>query len=147
MQLSDHQELPRFGQNLNRKMTLRHGKTLWQPLFVGSYLTGPSLTSREICDTPKKTLQAFQGYQDHQKLTPGATSTVRGKIYKSKEIVLEIRHVFSSRGITFTCRVFSTRCESIHKFGTLRKRTRSATTCNSWISKISPGQAEISVGK
>ena len=96
MQLSDCQELPRFGWNLDRKMTLCHGKTLQQPLFAGSYLIGPSLTSCEIYDIPKKTSQAFQGYQDYRKLTPGATSIVCGKIDESKEIVFEIWHVFSS---------------------------------------------------
>jgi hypothetical protein len=68
-------------------MTLRHGKTLGQPLFARSYLTGPSSTSREICDTPKKTLQGFQGHEGHLKPTLEATSTVRGKIDESKEIV------------------------------------------------------------
>ena len=128
-------------------MTLRHGKTLWQPLFTRLYLIDPRLISHEICDTLKKTSQAFQGYQDHQKPTPGAAPTVRGKIDESKEIVLEIRHIFSSRGITFARRVFLACYELIHKFGTLRKRTRSATTCNSQISKIFPGQAGISIGK
>ena len=147
MQLSDFQDLPRSSRNLSWKTTLRHGKTLQQPLFVGSYLTGPCPTSREICDTAKKTLQAFQGHGDHRKLTPGATSTVRGKIDESKEIVQGIQHIFSSRGITFAHKVFLAHCEFICKFGTLRKKTRSATTCNSRISKIFPGRARISVGK
>jgi hypothetical protein len=62
---------------------------------------GPCSTSRKICDTPKKTLQAFQGHEDHPKPTLEATSTARGKIDKSMEIVQEIQHVFSFRGITF----------------------------------------------
>jgi hypothetical protein len=128
-------------------MTIRHGKTLQQPLFVGSYLTGPSLNSREICDSLKKTSHAFQGYQDNWKPTMRATWIVRGKIDESNEIVLEIQHVFSSRGITFARRVFLTRYELIHKFRTLRKKKRSTTTCNSRISNIFPGRAGISVGK
>ena len=71
-------------------MTLRQGKMLRRPLFAWVYLTGPSLTSREICDILKKTLQAFQGHQYHQRPTPRTTSTVRGKIDKSKKNVLEI---------------------------------------------------------
>ena len=147
VQLSDFKDLPRSSRNLSQKITLHHGKTIWQPLFAGSYLTGPSSTSREICDTPKKTSLAFQGHEDHQKLTLGATSSVRQKIDDRLEILLEVQHVFSSRGITFVCRVFLARCELIRKFGTLRKKTHSASTCNSWISKIFPGQAGISVGK
>jgi hypothetical protein len=99
-------------------MTLRHGKTLWQLLFARSYLTGPSSTSREICDTPKKTLQGFHGHESHQKPTMGATSTVRKKIDESKEIVLEIQHIFSTRGITFARRVFLTHSKLILKFRT-----------------------------
>ena len=129
------------------KDLLRHRKTLRQPLFVGSYLTGPSSTSREICDTPKKSSEAFQGHEDHRKLTLWATSTIIVKIDESKEIVLEIQHVFSSRGITFACRVFLIRCELIRKFGTLRKYTRSATPCKSRISTIFPGRAGISIKK
>ena len=128
-------------------MTLRHGKTHRQPLLAGSYLKGPCPTSREICDTPMKTLQAFQGHGDHRKPTLGATSTVRGKIDESKEIVQEIKHIFSSRGITFAHTVFLAHCEFICNFGTLRKKTCSATTCNSRISKIFPGRAVISVRK
>ena len=63
------------------------------------------------------------------------------------QIVQEIQHVFSSRGITFALIAFLAHRELICKFITLRKRTRSATMCNSWISKIFPGQARISVGK
>ena len=74
-------------------------------------------------------------------------STVRGKINESKEIVLKIQHVFSSRGITFPRRFFSACYKLIHKFRTLRKRTCSATMCNSRISKIFPSQAEILVRK
>ena len=128
-------------------MTLRHGKTLRQPLFARSYLTDPCPTSSEICDTLKKTSQAFQGQGDHRKPTLGATSTVRGKIDKSKEIVLDIQCVVSSRGITFPRRVFLARYELIHKFKTLGKKTRSATTCNSQISTIFPDRAVILVGK
>uniref|UniRef100_A0A2N9I3C7 Uncharacterized protein n=1 Tax=Fagus sylvatica TaxID=28930 RepID=A0A2N9I3C7_FAGSY len=72
-------------------MTLRHRKTLRQPLFVGSYLTGPCPTSREICDTPKKTSQALQGHGDHRKPTLGATSTVRGKIDEKRRHV-QLQH-------------------------------------------------------
>ena len=96
MQLSDFQDLPWSSQNLSRKMTLHHGKTLRQLLFAGSYLTGPSSTNCEICDTLKKTSHAFQGHQDNRKPTLEAMSTVREKIDESNEIVLEIRHVFSS---------------------------------------------------
>ena len=63
------------------------------------------------------------------------------------QIVQEIQHVFSSRGITFTRIVFLAHYELIFKFTTLRKRTCSATTCNSLISKIFPGRARILVGK
>ena len=75
-------------------MTLRQAKTLQWPLFAGVYFTGPSSTSREICNTPKKTSRTFQGHQDHQKLTRGATSTVHGKIDESKKNVLEIQSTF-----------------------------------------------------
>jgi hypothetical protein len=131
VQLSDFKDLPRLSRNLSRKMTLHHGKTHQQPLFAGSYLTGPSSTSREICDTIKKNSQAFQGHEDNRKPTLRATSTIHGKINESKEIVLEIQHIFSSWGITFLHRVFLTCCELIRKFETLRKKTHSATTCNS----------------
>ena len=94
MQLLDFQDLPRSSRNLSRKMTLRHGKTLRQPLFVGSYLTSPSLTSHEIYDTLKKTSHAFQRHQDHEKPTSGTTSTMREKINESKKSVLEIWHIF-----------------------------------------------------
>jgi hypothetical protein len=143
VKLSDFKDLPRSRRNLSRKMTLCHGKTLRQPLFARSHLTGPCSTSREIYDTPKKTSQAFQGHEDHRKPRLRATSTVRGKIDESKEILLEIQHVLSSRGITFACRVFLARCKLIHKFETLRKKTRSATTWNSQISKIFPGRVVI----
>ena len=69
MQLTNFKDLPRSSQNLSRKMTLQHGKTIRQPLFTGSYLTSPSSTSLEICETPKKTSQAFHGHQDHRKPT------------------------------------------------------------------------------
>ena len=147
VKLSDFKDLPRLSWNLSRKMILRHRKTLWQPPHAGWYLTGPCLTFREICDTLKKTSQAFQGHEDYWKPRLRATSNVCRKIDESKEILLEIQHVLSSRGITFTCRVFLTSCELIHKFEILRNKTRSITTSNSWISKIFPGRAEISVGK
>ena len=98
MQLSDFQDLPRSSRNLSRKMILCQGKTLRRPLFAGVYLTGPSSNSREICDTSKKTSQAFQGHQDHQKPTSGSTSTVRRKINENKESVLEIRRIFPPGG-------------------------------------------------
>jgi hypothetical protein len=99
-------------------MTLYHGQTLQQPLFARSYLTGPSSTSHEICDTPKKTLQGFHGHEGHRKPTLGATSTVRKKIDESKEIVLEIQNIYSTRGITFARRVFLTHSKLILKFRT-----------------------------
>uniref|UniRef100_A0A2N9I3D0 Uncharacterized protein n=1 Tax=Fagus sylvatica TaxID=28930 RepID=A0A2N9I3D0_FAGSY len=83
VQLSDFKGLPWSSWNLNRKMTLRHGKTLWQPLHAWSYLTGPCSTSRKICDTPKKTSQAFQGHEDHRQQRLRATSIVRRKIDES----------------------------------------------------------------
>jgi hypothetical protein len=49
-----------------------------------------------VSDAQKKTSQAFQGHEDHHKPTLGATSTVRGKIDESKEILLEIQHVLPS---------------------------------------------------
>jgi hypothetical protein len=113
VQLSDIQDLSRSSQNPRWKMTLRHGKTLRQPLFAGSYLTGPSSTSREICDTPKKTSQAFQGHEDHRKPTLGATLAVRRKIDESTKIELEIQHLFSSQGIKFPRKVFLANCELI----------------------------------
>jgi hypothetical protein len=139
MQLSNFKDLPRSSRNLSRKMTLRHGKTHQQSLFTGSYLTGPSSTSREICDTSKKTSQAFQGHENQRKSTLRAMSTICGKINESKEIMLEIQHVFSFRGITFARRVFLAYCDLIRKFRTLRENTRSPTMCNSRISKIFPG--------
>ena len=147
VQLSDFQDLPRSSRNLSWKTTHCHEKTHRQPLFTGSYLTGPCPTSREICDTLKKISQVSQGHRDHRKPTLGATSNVRGKIDESKEIVQEIQQMFSSQGITFAHTVFLAHCEFICKFGTLRKKTRSATTCNSRISKIFPGRAGILVGK
>jgi hypothetical protein len=63
------------------------------------------------------------------------------------QIVQEIQHVFSSQEITFAKIVLLAHYELICKFITLRKRTRSATMCNSRISKIFPGRARISVGK
>ena len=69
VQLMDFKDLPQSSQNPSRKMILQHGKTLRQPLFTGSYLTSPSSTSLEICETPKKTSQAFHGHQDHRKPT------------------------------------------------------------------------------
>ena len=69
VQLMDFKDVPRSCQNLSRKMNLQHGKTLRQPLFTGSNLTSPSSTSLEICETPKKTSQAFHGHQDHRKPT------------------------------------------------------------------------------
>ena len=123
VQLLDFQDFPWFYWNLSQKMTLRHRKTHRQPLFSGSYPISPCPTSREICDTPKKTSQALQG--DHWKPILGATSsTVCRKIDESKEIVLEIQHGFSTRGITFAGRVFLACCELICKFETLRKKTR-----------------------
>uniref|UniRef100_A0A2N9EVX4 Uncharacterized protein n=1 Tax=Fagus sylvatica TaxID=28930 RepID=A0A2N9EVX4_FAGSY len=129
VQLSNCQDLPRFGRILDWKIALRHGKTLqqplfagsylsnhsstsckfetlrnkhgktlWQPLFAGPYLPNPSSTSRKFETLRKKVSQAFQGHQDHRKPTSGATSTVRGKIDESKEIMLEIRNVFPQRG-------------------------------------------------
>jgi hypothetical protein len=61
--------------------------------------------------------------------------------------MLEIRHVFPLGRVAFTRRVFPTHCKLIRKSRTLRKRTRSATTCNSRITKIFPGLAGISIGK
>ena len=84
--------------NLDRKMTSRHGKTPQQPLFVGLYLPDPCLTSCKFETLRKKVLQAFQGHQDHRKPTSGATSAVCGKTDKSKEIMLEIWHVFPRGG-------------------------------------------------
>jgi hypothetical protein len=98
MQLSDCQELPRFGRNLDRKTAPRHGKTLRWPLFAGPYLSDPSSTSRKFETLRKKVSQACQGHQDHRKLTSGAMSTVCGKTDENKEIMLEIRHVFPRRG-------------------------------------------------
>ena len=147
VQLLGFQDLPRFGRNLDWKMAFQHGKTLQQPLFAGSYLTDPSLTSHEICDTLKKVSQAFQGHQDHKKPTPGATSTVRGKINENKEIMMKISRVFPPGEVTFARRVFPTHNELIYKFKTLRKRTRLAMTCNFQIFKIFPGLAGISIRK
>ena len=48
---------------------------------------------------------------------------------------------------TLVHRFFSAHYKFTRKFETLRKRTSSATTCNSRIAKRSPGQAGISIGK
>ena len=56
-------------------------------------------------------------------------------------------HSFPPGKVAFARGVFPTHYELIHKFGTLRKRTCIATTCNSWIAKISLGLAEISIRK
>jgi hypothetical protein len=90
MQLLDRQDFPRFDRNLDRKMTFRHGKTLRRPLFAGSYLSNPNSTSHKFKTLRKKISQAFQGHQDHQKPTSGATSTVHGKTDENKKNTLEI---------------------------------------------------------
>ena len=90
MQLSDRQDLPRLGQNLNRKTALQQGKTLRWPLFAEPYLLDPSSTFCKSGTLRKKVSQAFQGHQYRQKPTSGATSTVRGKTKENKKNVLKI---------------------------------------------------------
>ena len=84
VQLSDCQDLPWIGRNLDWKMALR------RPLFAGPYLSNPSSTSHKSKTLRKRVSQAFLGYQDHQKPTSGATSTVCGKTDKNKKNVMEI---------------------------------------------------------
>ena len=115
MQLSDRQELPRFGRNLDRKMALRHGKTLWQSLFVGLYLSNPTLTSRKFATLSNKVSQTFQEHQDHRKPTSGATSTVRRKTDKNKKKHAGNLMHFFPRTAAFARRVFPTCYELIHK--------------------------------
>ena len=85
-QLSERQELLRSSRNLNRKMTPRHGKTLWPPPFARSYLPDPSLALRKSETLRKRVSQAFRGHQDCQKPTLGTMSTRAGKSTKIRRI-------------------------------------------------------------
>ena len=69
-------------------------KTLWWPLFAGSYLSSPSSISRKFGTLRKRVAQAFQRHQDRRNPTSGATSTVRVKADENKENMLKIRRIF-----------------------------------------------------
>ena len=71
---------------------------------------------------------------------------MRAKTDRRKETMLKIPQ-FSPKKVAFAHRFFPAHCDLIHKSGTLRKRTRSDTMCNSRIAKIFPGLAGISIGK
>ena len=127
-------------------MIPQYGKILRQPLFAGPHLANPSSPSRKSITLRKKVSQAFQGHQEHQKPTPGATSIMRVKTNGTNGTMLKIPQ-FSPGEVAFALRFFLIHYDLICKSTTLRKRTCSNMTYSSRIAKILLDQAGISTGK
>ncbi len=106
----------------------------------------PKLAFTQVHNFKEEGIAGFPMTTRTLKIDVGSHITVRTKIDGRKGTMLKISQ-FSPGEVAFALRFFQTHCDLTRKSITLRKKTRSDTTCNSRIIEFFPGQARILIGK
>ena len=129
------------------KMPSGGPKTLRWSLFAGPYLSSPSSVSHKSRILRKRVAQAFQRYQEHQKPTSGARSTVRANTDKKWGKCAGNLMRFSSRTTTFARGFLPAHCDLIREPRCVTKTETPAERHNSRFAVGIPHLAEIFAGK
>ena len=106
----------------------------------------PKLAFAQVHNFKEEGIAGFPATPRTSKIDVGSYVNHAWKLMEERRLCWKF-HNFPPKDVTFAHRFFSTYCDLIRKSITLRKRTRSDTTCNSRITEFFSGQAGISIGK